>query len=85
MDSNRKKRASAWFYQNVYRDELIQPLPERQYEAVPDEIRKMRSLENSVESWRLSREALFVRQAERMAAYEDAYPYDRDVVRYFPT
>ena len=85
MDSNRKKRASAWFYQTVYRDEAIQPRPEQRFESVPEEIRAMRALENGPEAWRLSREAIFIRQAQQMASYEDAYVYERDVVRYFPT
>lgn len=85
MDSNRKKRASAWFYLTVYRDEPIQPQQGQRVESMPEEIGAMRSLENGVKAWRLSREAIFVRQAERMADYEDDYLYDRDVVRYFPT
>ncbi len=85
VDSNRKKRASAWFYQTLYRDEAIQPHPLTQTEAVPKEIRAMRALESGVESWRLSREAIFVRQAHQMADYEDDYDFNRDLVRYFPT
>ena len=85
MDSNRKKRASAWFYQTLYRDEQIQPRPVSSYEAVPDEILAMRSLERGPDAFRFSREKIFIRQAEQMAEYEDDYLYDRDVVRYFPT
>ena len=85
MDSNRKKRASAWFYQTVYQDEKILPRSAQPFEEIPEEIRAMRSLENGTEAWRLSREAIFVRQAERMAGYEDDFVYERDVIRYFPT
>lgn len=85
MDSNRKKRASAWFYQTVYRDEQILPRQTISAEAQPEAIRAMRAIESGPESWRLSREAIFVRQAEQMAEYEDDYVYNRDVVRYYPT
>lgn len=85
MDSNRKKRASAWFYQTVYQDEQIKLRANVSFEPVPEAIRAMRALENGVDSWRLSREALFVRQAEQMVGYEEDYTYNRDVVRYFPT
>ena len=85
MDTNRKKRASAWFYQTLYRDEQIQPRADIPREAVPEEIRAMRALESGADAWRLSREAIFIRQAKRMAGYEDDYIYDRDVIRYFPT
>lgn len=85
MDSNRKKRASAWFYQTLYRDEQILPRPSASVEAVPEPIRAMRELERDYNVLRESREALFVRQGRQMESYEDAYSYDRDVVRYFPT
>ena len=60
MDSNRKKRASEWFYQTLYRDEQIQPRSQSKFETVPEEIRAMRALESGVEMWRQSREAIFV-------------------------
>lgn len=85
MDSNRKKRASAWFYQTVYRDEQIRLHGEISFEAVPEEIRTMRALEKAPDAWRFSREAVFARQAELMATYEEHYDYHRDVVRYYPT
>lgn len=85
MVSNRKKLASEWFYNTLYRDELIRPLQSRQAEALPEEIRAMREMESGVDAWRQTREQIFVRQAIRMADYEDTYSYDRDVVRYFPT
>ena len=83
--SNRKKRASAWFYQTLYRDEQIRPRPAASYEPVPDEILAMRSLERGEDALHRSREEVFIQQAEQMAIYEDDYLYDRDVVRYFPT
>lgn len=85
MDSNRKKQASAWFYQTLYRDEAILVRPSVSFEAVPEPIRAMRELERDYNGLRESREALFVRQGRQMEDYEDAYSYDRDVVRYFPT
>lgn len=85
MDTNRKKRASEWFYQTLYRDEQIQPRSQSKFETVPEEIRAMRALESGVEMWRQSREAIFVKQARLMENFEDDYSYHRDVVRYFPT
>lgn len=85
MDSNRKKKASAWFYQTIYRDEQIQLRSEVSFEPVPEKIRTMRALEKAADAWRSPREEIFVRQAEMMAGYEENYDYDRDVVRYYPT
>lgn len=85
MDSNRKKRASEWFYQTLYRDEQIQPQSQSKFETVPEEIRAMRALESGVEMWRQTREAIFLKQARLMENFEDDYSYHRDVVRYFPT
>ncbi len=85
MDSNRKKRASEWFYRTLYRDEQIQPRIVTPSEAVPEEIQEMRRMESGAETWRLTREEIFLKQARKMEHYEDDYVYNRDVVRYFPT
>ena len=85
MGFERKKRASAWFYQTLYQDEQIFPRPSASFETVPEPIRAMRELERDYNVLRESREALFVRQGHQMESYEDEYVYDRDVVRYFPT
>ena len=85
VDSNRKKRASEWFYRTLYRDEQIQPRIGKPTEAIPVEIQAMRRLESGAETWRLTREEIFLRQARQMEHYEDNYTYNRDVVRYFPT
>lgn len=85
MYPNRKKIASEWFFRNVYSDEHIQPRPVQNYEAVPEEIRSMRQIESGVNFWQFSREEIFIKQGQQMAEYEDNYPYQRDVVRYYPT
>ena len=83
--SFRIKLTASWFYENLYTDEKIKPRTEPGSEPVPEAIRAMRAMATAPESFGQPREAVFVRQAQQMAAYEDDYPFTRDVVRYFPT
>lgn len=84
-DTNRMRKAADWFYSNVFRDEVIQPRPERSTERMPPAIRAARSLENAPGKTWQSRESIFVKQAKLLANYEDDYAFDGNVVRYFPT
>lgn len=85
MDTNRMKKASQWYYSQVFRDEAIRPRPCQSAEAVPPLIRTARSLENGVsQSWQ-SRESIFMKQGKLLANYEDDYAFSDNVVRYYPT
>lgn len=84
-DTNRVKRATEWFYNNVFRDEVIQPRHQEPEEIVPSPIRAARSLERGVPAYRQSREAIFIKQAKLLVHYEDDYVYERPVLRYYPT
>ncbi len=82
LDSNRYKAAAEWFRKAVYQDEAItrRPVPPR--EKLPPLLTVARSLETDPS---LSREALFVKQARLLENYQDDYPCDTPVQRYFPT
>lgn len=84
MDSDRMKKAAEWFYGNIFRDETIRPRPARPALYVPTLIRTARSLESGSTNWQ-SREAIFLKQAKLLANFEDDYPFETNVVRYFPT
>ena len=85
MDTNRAKKAAEWFYNTVFRDEAIAPRPFVPQKKLPSLLRTARSLENtSGKSWQ-SRESVFLKQAKLLAAYEDDYVYNTDVLRYYPT
>ena len=85
MDSNRVKKAAEWFYGNIFREEAIRPQPARPALYVPTQIRTARSLENSAtQSWQ-SRESVFLKQGKLLANFEDDYPFETKVVRYYPT
>lgn len=85
MDTNRIKKATEWFYSNVFRDEAIRPKPAAPAEKLPPLLRTARSLENSPDKPWQTREAVFLKQARLLAGYEDDYPFTTEVVRYFPT
>lgn len=85
------KNAAEWFYNNVFTDEAIRPRhgPSVPQKAPPQKtpalLRTARSLEDGMAySWQ-TREAIFIKQAKLLAAYEDDYEYTAPVVRYYPT
>lgn len=84
MDSDRMKKAAQWFYGNIFKDEAIRPKTPRPTVYVPSLIRTARSLENSTAHWQ-SRESVFLKQGKLLANFEDDYPFETNVVRYFPT
>lgn len=83
MDWNTKKSAW-WFYDNLFRDEAIRPRAPQPEVYVPALIRAARSLESGTDRWQ-SRESLFLKQAKVLADFEDDYPFENTVVRYYPT
>lgn len=85
MDGNRYKSAAEWFRSVVYQDETITRRPATRREKLPPLLIAARSLETGREALRLSREALFVRQAKLLENYEDEFSYSAPVQRYFPT
>lgn len=85
MDTNRIKKATEWFYNNVFRDEAINPRNSAPAEKLPPLLRTARSLENAPNNPWQSRESIFLKQAKLLANYEDDYSYDCNVIRYFPT
>lgn len=85
MDLRRIKAAAEWYRNTVYRDEPISSRPGCSSEPLPPMLRTARALEKGVTAYRQSRESLFVKQGKVLAGYEDDYPYDRPVLRYFPT
>lgn len=85
MDGNRYKSAAEWFRSIVYQDEPIAHHAPPRREKLPPLLTAARSLETGQAALRLSREALFVRQAKLLADYEDDCPFDAPVQHYFPT
>lgn len=85
MSNDRIKRATEWFYHNVFRDEAIKPRPQAPAKKLPSLLRTARSLENDPKKPWQSRESIFLKQAKLLAAFEDDYPFQGDVTRYFPT
>ena len=85
MSYNRKKNTAEWFYNNIYKDERIHPRIWTSPEKLPSMLRTARSLENRPgHNWQ-SRESVFLKQAKLLATYEDNYPFNGNVVRYYPT
>lgn len=84
MDTNRMKKAAEWFYSNVFREESIQPRPSKPRERLPAALMAARSLESGL-GVRDSRSGLFLKQAKLLEFYTDDYPFDREVVCYYPT
>ena len=85
MDSDRMKKAAQWFYNNIFKDEAIRPQAPRPTLYVPALIRTARSLETSgTQTWQ-SRESVFLKQGKLLANFEDDYPFETNVVRYYPT
>lgn len=85
MDTNRMKKAAEWFYSTVFHDEAIQPKVYAPEEKLPSLLQTARSLENGLNSTWQSRESTFLKQAKLLANYEDDYPFEGHVVRYYPT
>lgn len=85
MDTDRMKKAAQWFYSRVFQDEAIRPRPAQSGQKLPSLLRTARSLESGTGGTWQSRESLFVKQAKLLAAYEDDYAFQGDVVRYYPT
>ena len=82
MDSYRTKNTAQWFFDQIFRDEAIQPRKAPPAEKIPSMLRTARAFENSPgNSW----EAIFLKQAKFLANYEDDFSFHGDVVRYFPT
>jgi len=97
MDTDRRKKASEWFYRHVFteeasgegarvfRDESIPLRKEAPKEPLPPLLRAARALEQGRSPLWQSRDSLFVKQATLLASYTDNCPYDRPVLYYFPT
>ena len=85
MDSNKIRNAAQWFYENIFKDEPIQPRREPPVERVPALIKTARSLENTPGNAWQSRESVFLKQAKLLAGFEDDYAFHGTAVRYFPT
>lgn len=77
--------AAEWFYEKVFSDEAITPKKEPPRERLPSLLRTARSLEGGPQSSWQSREAVFLKQAKLLAAYEDDYCFTGSVQRYYPT
>ncbi len=84
-DTNRMKLAAEWFYEKVFSDEAITPKKEPPRERLPSLLRTARSLEGGPQGGWQSREAIFLKQAKLLAAYEDDYCFSGSVQRYYPT
>lgn len=82
MDWEQKKKDARWFFETLFRDEAIRPRPPRPEVYVPSLIRTARSLETG--NWQ-SVESLFLKQGKLLADFEDDYPFETRVVRYYPT
>ena len=85
MGFDRRKNASQWFYDNIYKDEAIRPRAFQAPEKLPSLLRTARSLENKAGLYWQSRESVFLKQAKLLAGYEDDYSFSGNVVRYYPT
>ena len=84
MDTDRVKKAAEWFYSTVFREESIRHRPEAPQEPLPSALRAARSLENGLGA-RDSRNTLFLKQAKLLVNYTDDYPFERQVICYYPT
>ena len=85
MSFDRRKNASQWFYDNIYKYEAIRPRAFQAPEKLPSLLRTARSLENKPGLYWQSRESVFLKQAKLLAGYEDDYSFSGNVVRYYPT
>lgn len=83
MDTNRMKKAAEWFYSTVFREERIRPRAPA--EKLPPLLSTARSLENGRNNQWQSRESLFLKQAKLLANYEDDFPFEEEILRYYPT
>ena len=84
MFLDRLKKLSR-YREHIYTDERIAPRQDLPLQQVPAPIRSIRSLEDEIAGCRQSREQIFYKQAKLLERYEDDCPYDREVVRYYPT
>lgn len=84
MDTDRMRKAAEWFYSTVFREESIQPRPAAPREPLPPALRAARSLETGLGA-RDSRNTLFLKQAKLLVNYTDDYPFDQQVICYYPT
>lgn len=85
MDTNRPKQAAQWYYSSVYRDEPIRPQSKTPDSPLPPLLRAARALAQGENLAWQSRESIFIKQAKLLVNYEDDCPYEKEVVRYFPT
>lgn len=69
----------------MYRDEPIVRTASQMMLAVPKKIREMRSLSGLNAEGIRTQEALFYEQGVFMADYIDDYPWNEDLIRYYPT
>lgn len=83
-DTDRVKKAAEWFYSNIFREESIRPRETPKKEKLPAALKAARSLESGLGA-RDSRNTLFLKQAKLLEFYTDDYPFDREVVCYYPT
>ena len=81
MDFGRTKLTAEWFRERCFSDESITPRKPEAKEQLPSLLRTARSLE---QSWQ-RRESVFLQQAKLLEQYEDDYPFDGQLTRYYPT
>lgn len=85
MDANRPRQAAKWYYSTIFHDESIVPPANKSETPLPSLLRTARSLAQGENMGWQSRESIFVKQAKLLVNYEDDCPYEKEIVRYFPT
>lgn len=85
MDTNRAKQAAQWYFSTTFQDEPIQPRTNAPESPLPPLLRTARALAQGEKLAWQSRESLFLKQARLLVHYEDDCPYEKEVVRYYPT
>lgn len=85
MDTNRIKKATEWFYSNVFRDEAIRPKPASPSVKLPSMLRAARSLESRPGGTWQTRESIFMKQGRLLANYEDHFEFQSEAIHYYPT
>ena len=87
MFLDRLKKLSR-YREHVYTDEQILPGRAKEPAAdgnLPAPLRSVRAMEETLSTFRQSREQIFYKQAKLLERYEDDKPYPREVVRFYPT
>lgn len=80
---NKFTNSQKWFAETVFKDERLHVRIRKDTQSLPPLLAEARNMENE-EDW-ISRQALFLRQGELLADYDDDFEYNGDPVRYYPT